>query len=97
MRLSAPKGGHLHSMWKEYAMTSRDLTVFTMPGCPYCAGVKDYLSQRGLDYVERNITRDETAYADLKALGTMSTPVVVLGDRVVVGFDRRRLDQLLED
>lgn len=38
---------------------------------------------------------DAAAIRELEALGAMTTPVVRIGDEVVVGFDRARLSALL--
>jgi glutaredoxin 3 len=57
--------------------------------------VKGYLSQKGLGYAERDIASDESALAELEALGVMTTPVIVVDGQVVVGFDQGRLDELL--
>ena len=34
---------------------------------------------------------DEEAMVELERLGTMTTPVTVVGEEIVVGFDRERL------
>jgi len=43
------------------------------------------------------VSEDGSALAALEALGVMTTPVIVLGSEVVVGFDRERLSSLLLD
>jgi glutaredoxin len=57
--------------------------------------VKEFLSQRGIPYVERDVSRDERALGELEALGFMTTPVLKIDGEVVVGFDRKRLEALL--
>ena len=48
-----------------------------------------------MPFVERDIAEDETALAELEQLGVMTTPVTLIDDEVVVGFDRERLNALL--
>ena len=48
----------------------------------------------------RNILEDESALAELERMGTMTTPVTMIGSEageaeVVVGFDRARLERVL--
>jgi glutaredoxin len=62
----------------------------------FCAKVKEFLSQIKTDFTDRNIAADETAVAELEKLGYMTTPVTVIDGRVVVGFDRDKLQKLLE-
>jgi len=38
---------------------------------------------------------DEEAMAELEKIGVLSTPVTVIDGEVVVGFDRRKLEELL--
>jgi len=61
----------------------------------FCARVKEFLSQRGVEFTERNVAEDESALAELEKLGVMTTPVTVIDDEVVIGFDQARLEQLL--
>ena len=57
--------------------------------------MKEFLSQRNVPFVERDIAEDETALAELEQLGVMTTPVTLIDGEVVVGFDRERLNALL--
>jgi glutaredoxin len=61
----------------------------------FCKLVKEFLSQREVGYTERDVAQDETAFAELEKLGVMTTPVIVIGAEVVVGFDKKRLEELL--
>ena len=61
----------------------------------FCNMVKEFLSQRGIDYIEYDVSQSEEAFAELSRLGAMSTPVTVIGDEVVVGFDKKQLEELL--
>ena len=62
----------------------------------FCDRVKEFLSQKGIEFTERDVTVDELAIAELEELGFMTTPVTVMDGEVVVGFDRERLDELLD-
>ena len=62
----------------------------------FCAKVKEFLSQSNVEFTERNIATDETALKDLEKIGYMTTPVTVVDGVVVVGFDRARLEKLLQ-
>lgn len=58
--------------------------------------MKEYLSQKGVAYIERDIANDEQAMEELVELGIMTTPVVKIDQEVVVGYDRKRLEALLD-
>ncbi|MGQ9713518.1 MAG: glutaredoxin family protein [Anaerolineae bacterium] len=61
----------------------------------FCARVKEFLSQKGVLFKERDVAQDPQALSELEALGVMTTPVTLIGEEVIVGFDRARLEQLL--
>ena len=62
----------------------------------FCDRVKEFLSQKGIEFTERDVTVDELAIAELEELGYLTTPVTVIDGEAVVGFDRERLDELLD-
>ena len=57
--------------------------------------VKVYLSRKGLEFTERNVSEDDAARDDLLALGLRSTPVTVIGDQNVVGYSPPKLEAAL--
>ena len=59
----------------------------------FCTQAKEYLSQKGITFQERDVAQDPTALADLKRLGYMTTPVILIDGSVIVGFDAQRIDQ----
>ena len=61
----------------------------------FCGKVKEFLSQKKIEFTDRNIAADESALAELEKLGYMTTPVTLIDGEVVVGFDRTRLENLL--
>ncbi len=58
---------------------------------------EDFLSERGVSFETRDIINDATAMEELVKIGVMTTPVTVIDGQVVVGFDRKRLEELLGD
>ena len=58
---------------------------------------KEFLSQKKIPYVERNVAYDSDAAAEMVSLsGQRGVPVIVVDQEIVVGFDRPRLERLLE-
>ncbi len=58
--------------------------------------MKEFLSQQNIKFTDRNIAADESALAELEKLGYLTTPVTLIDSEVVVGFDRTRLESLLQ-
>jgi len=61
----------------------------------FCSQAKEYLSQRNVQFEDRDITRNARALEELKKLGFMTTPVVVIEGSVIVGFDAQKIDAAL--
>ncbi len=77
-------------------MTDKNVVVYSQPGWMFCSKVKEFLSSKGMKFIERDVSQDEDALTELKKLGIMTTPVTVIDGEVVIGFDQSKLEQLLE-
>ena len=58
---------------------------------------EDFLSERGVSFQTRDIVNDATAMEELTKIGVLTTPVTVIDGEVVVGFNQKRLEELLAD
>lgn len=55
----------------------------------------EYLSQKGIPFVEKNVARDPSAVQDLMSMGMRSLPVIVIGDKRLSGFNPKAIDAAL--
>jgi glutaredoxin-like protein NrdH len=62
----------------------------------FCGQVKEYLSQKQIQFDDRDITKHPSAILELQKLGFMTSPVTVVEDKVIVGFDVPKLDEALK-
>jgi glutaredoxin len=57
---------------------------------------KEFLSSKGVAYREVNVAEDLEGREELlRRTGQLAVPVTVIGEEVVVGFNRPRLVELL--
>lgn len=75
---------------------SHDVTIYTSNTCPYCVAAKDYLQDKGVSYTEKNIQTDSSARKELMSMGHMGVPVIIIDGEEIVGFDKGRIEQLLD-
>jgi len=61
----------------------------------FCQSVKEFLSQNGIAYEEKDVSANEAALHELMHMGVFTTPATVIDGEVVVGFDRKKLTELL--
>ena len=69
--------------------------LYSQPGCPPCVAAKQFLKARQVAFEYRDVQADPTALQELTELNSRSTPTIVVGDEVMIGFDPKRLDALL--
>lgn len=73
------------------------LTVYTSTKCMYCRQVKEWLTERGCEYDERVINKDVEALREWRSLtGGVGVPVVAFGKDFVIGYNKNRLQELLQ-
>ncbi|HEY4899923.1 MAG TPA: glutaredoxin domain-containing protein [Terriglobales bacterium] len=77
-------------------MSQSKVIVFTQQDCPSCGWVKSFLTDRGVEFEERSIDSGFAVARELtQKYKSQSTPTVVIGEHVLIGYDPERLIQLL--
>jgi glutaredoxin 3 len=72
------------------------VVMYTTPTCSYCRQAKAYLNQNRVRYTEIDVSRDQRASADMvRRTGQSAVPVILIDNRPIVGFDKRRIDRML--
>ena len=72
------------------------VTVYSTPTCGYCHQAKQFLSERGVNYTDIDVSKDREAAEQMVNLtGQMGVPVIVIDGEVIVGFNRPRIEQLI--
>lgn len=57
--------------------------------------MKGFLSLRNVEFTDKNVSIDLKGRAELLAMGFDSTPVTVIGDHRLTGFDVTAIDAAL--
>jgi glutaredoxin-like protein len=69
------------------AVKPKCVSLFTKPGCPYCARAKQMLKEQGLDYEEIVLGKDATTHS-LKAIaGATTVPQVFIDGQHIGGSE----------
>lgn len=83
-------------------MATHKLKVFCTPFCLKCNELLVYLNKRKADYISFDIDKDENARKEaVKIVGSDDIesidklPIVVVGDKVIYGFDKKEIDKYL--
>jgi glutaredoxin-like YruB-family protein len=75
----------------------KQVTVYTTPTCTWCTTIKTYLDQKQIRYREINVASDTSAAeAMVRKSGQQGVPQTEINGQMIVGFDKNRINQLLE-
>jgi glutaredoxin-like YruB-family protein len=70
--------------------------IYTTPTCPFCLMTKEYLKEKGIEFEEIDVSKDENAAMEMiKKSGQMGVPVIEIDNEIVIGFDKEKIDQIL--
>ncbi|MDD5083063.1 MAG: glutaredoxin domain-containing protein [Dehalococcoidales bacterium] len=77
-------------------MTEKKVIIYSTPTCAFCKRAKDYLTRKGIAYVDYDVAQDRSKAREMvEKTGQMSVPVIIIEGEIVVGFQQNRLDSLL--
>ena len=78
--------------------TQPTVTIYSSPTCAFCHMAMEYFKDKSVAYTEKDITTDADAYKFVvDEVGQAVTPIITINDTVIVGFDRPKIDDALED
>jgi glutaredoxin-like YruB-family protein len=70
--------------------------IYTTPVCPFCNLAKQYLKEKGIEFEEIDVSKDEKAAMEMiQKSGQMGVPVIEIDGKIVIGFDKEKIDELL--
>jgi glutaredoxin len=75
----------------------KNVVVYHQPGCAPCHRAMEFLKQQKVAFVSKDVAVDEKAASEMLALGSSSTPTIVVDGNMLVGFNPQRLLQLLKE
>ncbi len=72
------------------------IKVFSTTTCPYCNVAKDFLKDKGVVFEEIDVASDREAAKEMvEKTGQMGVPVIMVGDKAVIGFDKEKIEELI--
>jgi glutaredoxin-like YruB-family protein len=74
------------------------IRVFSQPTCPACNELKDYLKKKGVDFEDMDVTSNRVALDEMiKVHKVRVTPLLLAGDKKIIGFDPVEVDKVLAE
>ncbi len=76
---------------------NHDITIYSTPTCSWCQAAKDYLRKREIEFEDGDVSADMgRAMEMVEKSGQQGVPVIDIDGEIIVGFDRPRIDSLLD-
>ncbi|GAB2520306.1 glutaredoxin-like protein NrdH [Paramicrobacterium agarici] len=72
------------------------IAVYTKPSCVQCTATYRALDSKGIEYEVHDLSEDESALEQVKALGYLQAPVVIADDEHWSGFRPDKINELAE-
>lgn len=70
--------------------------IYTTPTCQYCRAAKEFFKENKIKYEEIDVSKDRKAVREMvKISGQLGVPVILIDNKVIVGFDRDELENAL--
>jgi glutaredoxin-like YruB-family protein len=77
-------------------MSKKHVIIYSADWCAFCRAAKDYLAKQGVGYEERNVEQNmQYANESVQKSGQMGIPVLDIDGKIIIGFDRPRIDAAL--
>lgn len=81
---------------------SAEVVIYTTSWCGYCRKAKQYLTSRKVNFVEKDVEKDQAAARELAAKAAAAkvrptgVPVIDVKGKLILGFDQPALDAALD-
>lgn len=70
----------------------KTVTIYSTPTCHFCQMAKDFFAEKGIQYTGYDVAADAAKREEMINLtGQLGVPVIVIGDEIMVGFDRAKV------
>ena len=75
---------------------SKKIKVYGVPGCPFCKKTREFLKNKGLNFEDIDVAANhDQAKEMIKKSGQMSVPIIEIDGKIVIGFDKGKIENLL--
>ncbi len=74
----------------------KPVAIYSTPTCHFCQMAKEYFAEHNIQFTNYDVSKDlERRQEMFDITSQMGVPVIVIGDDVIIGFDREKIADLL--
>lgn len=86
-----------HAAARASGQPLKQVTVYTTPSCSWCTTLKTYLRSNQIRFTEVDVSKNEQAAKEMvQRSGQQGVPQTSIDGQIVVGFDKYKINRLLE-
>ena len=75
---------------------AKKVVIYSTPKCPVCRRAKAHLAKKGINYKDIDISAsEEAAHEMIHRSGQMATPVIFVDEQMMLGFNQKKMDEML--
>lgn len=78
-----------------YPDAKTNVVVYGTPSCPFCGQARAYLKKRQITFVDHDLASSAKGKEEFLKLGGDKVPMILVGGRQLIGFDKAALDAAL--
>lgn len=72
------------------------VTIYSTNSCHFCHMAKDFFKEKGVEFEDFNVGENlEKRKEMIDKSGQMGVPVILIKDKVIVGFNKPKIMELL--
>jgi glutaredoxin-like YruB-family protein len=70
----------------------KTVTIYTTPTCHFCQLAKEFFAEKNVQYTAYDVSTDAAKRDEMiNMTGQLGVPVIVIGEDIMVGFDREKV------
>jgi len=74
----------------------KNVTIYSTPTCHFCHAAKEFFKKNNIAFTDYNVAEDNAKRTEmLKKSGQMGVPVIFVENEMIIGFNEKRLKDLL--
>ena len=74
----------------------KTVKIYSTPTCHFCALAKEYFKENNVPYEDIDVALDPKARNEMVEIsGQLGVPVIVIGEDIVIGFNKSKIAELL--
>lgn len=75
----------------------KKVEIYSTPTCHFCDLAKHYFADNNIEYINYDVAEDQIKRAEMVEItGQRAVPVIKIGDDIIIGFNKEKIDELLE-